>query len=64
MGKPVLLKIAAEIDRVAVAGVLIRNGYRVETAKRKQGKCYQYYLKCELLDSIVLPGPEDNEDDD
>ncbi len=46
--KPVRIKIALLDDRVAVAGILVKNGYQVRPGKQKRtptGKTYDYYLE-------------------
>lgn len=49
MANPIYLKIDRKEDREAVAVILYRNGYRVEPAKLKNKKSYEYYVRCELL---------------
>lgn len=51
MGSPIYLKIDRKEDREAVAAILYRNGYRVEPAKLKNKKSYEYYVRCELLEN-------------
>lgn len=44
------LTIAKEEDRIQVAGILIKNGYRVQQTKRKRtatAKAYEYLLTAE-----------------
>lgn len=41
------LKIAKEEDRIQVAGILIKNGYRVQQMKRITAKAYDYLLIAE-----------------
>lgn len=43
------LKIANEADRATVANILFRNGYTVQTKRRKKnGKTYEYYVHYEM----------------
>lgn len=45
------LKIDNNEDRIAVASVLLTNGYTVSIVrKKKNGKAYEYYVKYELMD--------------
>lgn len=51
MGNPIYLKIDRKEDREAVAVILYRNGYRVEPARLKNKKSYEYYVRCELREN-------------
>lgn len=43
------LKISNEADRATVANILFRNGYTVQTKRRKKnGKTYEYYVHYEM----------------
>ena len=43
------LRIFAEEDRLKVAAILVRNGYRVSQGKEKRpsGRSYEYYIEAE-----------------
>lgn len=44
------LRIANEADRVAVATILFKNGYRVSKVRQKRnGKAYEYFVKYERI---------------
>ena len=51
MAEPIYLKIDRKEDRDIVATILYRNGYRVETAKKRNKKTYEYYVKCEQIEN-------------
>lgn len=50
MAESIYLKIDRKEDRDVVATILYRNGYRVEPAKKKNKKTFEYYVKCERID--------------
>ena len=50
------LEIYKEEDRLAVAAVLVKNGYKVWQGKERQtptGRSYTYYLEVEKLSKAV-----------
>ena len=51
MAEPIYLKIDRKEDRDVVATILYRNGYRVEPAKKKNKKTFEYYVKCEQVEN-------------
>lgn len=51
MAEPIYLKIDRKEDRDIVATTLYRNGYRVEPAKKRNKKTYEYYVKCEQIEN-------------
>lgn len=51
MAEPIYLKIDRKEDRDVVATILYRNGYRVEPAKKKNKKTFEYYVKCEQIEN-------------
>ena len=51
MAEPIYLKIDRKEDRDIVATILYRNGYRVEPAKNRNTKTYEYSVKCEQIEN-------------
>ena len=51
MAEPIYLKIERKEDRDVVATILFRNGYKVEPAKKKNKKTFEYYVKCEQIEN-------------
>lgn len=48
MNEEMMLKIYSQEDRLAVAGILIKNGYTVSQGKRQKtptGKTLEYFLR-------------------
>lgn len=54
MSEPIYLKIDRKEDREIVATILYRNGYRVEPAKQKNKRSFDYYVKCERIESCEV----------
>lgn len=54
MSEPIYLKIDRKEDREIVATILYRNGYRVESAKQKNKRSFDYYVKCERIESCEV----------
>lgn len=59
LGDSGFLKISNETDRATVATILYRNGYTVDTKRRKKnGKTFEYYVHYEMKDSDIKEGGE------
>lgn len=54
MAEPIYLKIDRKEDREVIATILYRNGYRVEPAKKRSKRTFEYYVKCELIDNCMF----------
>lgn len=51
------LRIANEADRVAVASILFKNGYGVQTVRcKKNGKAYEYFVRYEKTNPDAITG--------
>lgn len=63
MAEKIMLKIGTKEDRETVATILYRNGYRVEPAKIKVKKSYDYYVVAEPLDTIDITNSQEGATD-